>query len=307
MQARWSLIPTTHSQAELLASLSLQGNCQLIDNRITVPPELASASASKTVRVAAEAASLGAEVIMKYFRQGTVIRSKSADESYNLVSDADVEAENAVVQAIRCEFPDHEIVGEEQAVGKIDADHVWIVDPLDGTNNFAHRIPQFSVSIAYYQRGQAECGIVVNPVHADWYWAERDQGAFHNGRRLKVSSESSLSGTMVGVGFYYDRGAMMEATLAAIRDFFKQDIHGIRRFGSAALDLCYVADGLFGTFFEYNLSPWDFAAGRLILEQAGGCITNGHGQPLPLKSSSLLATNGLLHEKALEIVSKHHL
>ena len=268
---------------------------------------LLSAEKSKPMHVAVLAAQAGATVIEKYYQQGIQIRSKSPDESYNLVSDADVESEQAVVATIRTAFPTHEIVGEEQAVGNIDAEHVWIVDPLDGTNNFAHRIPQFSVSIAYYRSGVAECGIVVNPIHGDWYWAERSLGAFHNGRKLAVSKESTLQGAMVGVGFYYDRGKMMEATLAAIADFFRQNIHGIRRFGSAALDLCYVADGMFGTFFEYQLSPWDFAAGRLILEEAGGRITTGRGDSLPLTTSSVLATNGLLHNASLEIVSKHHL
>ncbi len=112
---------------------------------------------------------------------------------------------------------------------------------------------------------------------------------------------------MVGVGFYYDRGKMMEATLAAIGDFFRQQIHGIRRFGTAALDLCHVASGMYGVFFEYQLSPWDFAAGRLILEEAGGTITAGRGQPLPLTKTSVLATNTLLHPAALEIVTRHHL
>ena len=274
---------------------------------VEIHASLLSAEQSKPMQVATLAAQAGAAVIEKYYRQGIQIRSKSPDESYNLVSDADVESEQAVVAAIRAAFPTHEIVGEEEAVGNIDAEHVWIVDPLDGTNNFAHRIPQFSVSIAYYRSGVAECGIVVNPIHGDWYWAERSLGAFHNGRRLAVSKEDTLQGAMVGVGFYYDRGKMMEATLAAIADFFRQNIHGIRRFGSAALDLCYVADGMFGTFFEYQLSPWDFAAGRLILEEAGGRITTGRGDSLPLTTISVLATNGLLHKDSLQIVSKHHL
>lgn len=274
---------------------------------VEIHASLLSVEQSKPMQVAALAAQAGATVIEKYYRQGIQIRSKSPDESYNLVSDADVESEQAVVAAIRAAYPTHEIVGEEEAAGNIDAEHVWIVDPLDGTNNFAHRIPQFSVSIAYYRSGVAECGIVVNPIHGDWYWAERSLGAYHNGRRLAVGKESTLQGAMVGVGFYYDRGKMMEATLAAIADFFRQNIHGIRRFGSAALDLCYVADGMFGTFFEFQLSPWDFAAGRLILEEAGGRITTGRGESLPLTTSSVLATNGLLHNAALEIVSKHHL
>lgn len=274
---------------------------------IVLHPALVDFSArSQTTRVAANAALAGAKQILKYWENGVSIRSKSNDSTYNLVSDADLEAEKAVVQSIRSVFPDHQIIGEEQSQGDDQAEHVWVVDPLDGTNNFAHRIPQFSISIAYYRNGVAECGIVLNPIHNDWYWAERNCGAFHNGQQLHVSLESSLTGSMVGVGFYYDRSAMMEATLAAIRDFFKQDIHGIRRFGSAALDLCYVAAGRFGVFFEYYLSPWDFAAGRLILEEAGGAISSTQGTALGLKPSSVLATNGRLHFAALEIVSRHY-
>ncbi len=255
------------------------------------------------------------------------MRSKAGGYPHDLVSDADLESERAIAQSLRASFPDHAILGEEENKGATDAEHLWVVDPLDGTNNFGHQIPHFAVSIGYYHRGQPVCGVVVNPVRNDWYWAqtplawqltgdrnpsmdsddgEKDCGAYHNGRRLHVSSESELSQSMVGVGFYYDRGAMMESTLAAIHSFFKKQIHGVRRFGAAALDLCYVADGQFGVFFEYFLSPWDFAAGRIILEQAGGKITNGHGQPLELAKSSILATNGKLHAEALEIVQRHH-
>ncbi len=223
------------------------------------------------------------------------------------MSDADLQSEQAIARTIHAAFPSHAILGEEENAGSVDAEHLWIIDPLDGTNNFAHRIPQFAVSIAYYHRSQPVCGVVVNPVHADWYWSDRGKGSFHNGRRMSVSNETSLSQTMVGVGFYYDRGAIMEATLKSIHAFFKQQIHGVRRFGAAALDLCQVADGLYGVFFEYQLSPWDFAAGRLILEEAGGKITTGRGDALPLAKGSVLATNTLLHDSALEIVKANHL
>jgi myo-inositol-1(or 4)-monophosphatase len=164
-----------------------------------------------------------------------------------------------------------------------------------------------AVSIAYYRAGVAECGVVVNPLTDDWHTAARGLGAYHNGRRVQVAEHDRLDQAMVGVGFYYDRGAMMEATLAAIGDFFRAKIHGIRRFGTAALDLCLVGRGCFGAFFEYELSPWDFAAGRLFVEEAGGRVTTGRGGPLELKRGSLLASNGRLHEAALEIVARHHL
>ncbi len=259
------------------------------------------------LRTAFEAAEAGGQVVMDFFQRGVDMRHKEGGAAFDLVSDADVQSEQAVAKTILAAFPGHAILGEEENAGDIQAENLWIVDPLDGTNNFAHRIPHFAVSIAYFHKGQAVCGVVVNPVRGDWYWATRDGGAFHNGRRLNVNSHKSLSETMVGVGFYYDRGAMMEATLKSIYDFFKQQIHGIRRFGAAALDLCQVADGQFGVFFEYQLSPWDFAAGGLILEEADGKITDGKGNRLPIAKTSVLATNSRLHSAALEIVVRNHL
>lgn len=253
--------------------------------------------------IARQAAQAGGAIVERYFREGVAIRTK---ESYNLVCDADLESERAVVDIIRRAFPGHAVLAEEAHTADAGAEHLWIVDPLDGTNNFAHRIDRFAVSVAYYHRGQAVCGVVYNPVRGDWYVAERGRGATHNGRPIHVEQAARLDQVLVGVGFYYDRGEMMEATLTAIRDLFRLQIHGIRRFGAASLDLCQVADGSFGAFFEYELAPWDFAAGRLILEEAGGRITTCRGAPLPLAKTSLLASNGLVHEAVLEVVRAHH-
>lgn len=277
----------------------------MTSNSLVVPAGLL-ASDSHELKIAAQAAIAGARIILEYYQQGVQMRAKPDDASYNLVSDADVNSEKAIAEVIERQFPDHEILGEEEYAGSIDAEHLWVVDPLDGTNNFAHHIPHFAVSIAYYRQGVAQCGVVVNPVRGDWYFAVRGLGAFHNEHRMRVSQADQLNQVMVGCGFYYDRGAMMEATLAAVHDFFKQEIHGIRRFGTAALDLCHVADGLYGAFFEYQLAPWDFAAGRLILEEAGGSITDARGGPLELKTTSILASNTRLHPPALEITARHH-
>jgi myo-inositol-1(or 4)-monophosphatase len=253
--------------------------------------------------VAQEAARAGGAVIARYFREGVAMRSK---ESGNLVSDADLESEHAIVDVIHRRFPGHAVLGEEAHQADVDAANVWVVDPLDGTNNFAHRICHFAVSIAHCRYGRATCGVVYNPLRDDWYVAARGQGAMHNGRTLRVEEHTRLDEVLVGVGFYYDRGKMMMATLDAIRDLFGAQIHGIRRFGAASLDLCQVADGMFGAFFEYELAPWDFAAGQLVVEEAGGRVTTCRGEPLPLAKSSLLASNGKLHEAVLNIVEKHH-
>lgn len=253
--------------------------------------------------VAEQAARAAGSILTRYFREGVTMRSKDIS---NLVSDADIEAERAIVDVIRRSFPGHEILGEEEQKGNASAEHLWIVDPLDGTSNFAHKLPHFAVSIAYYRAGQPACGVVFNPIRDEWHTAIRDEGAFHDGQRIQVADHSRLDEALVGVGFYYDRDLMMDATLAAIADLKRRQIHGIRRFGTASLDLCMVALGLFGAYFEYTLSPWDFAAGRLIVEEAGGRVTTCRGETPPLAPSSILATNGALHTAMLEVVQAHH-
>lgn len=265
----------------------------------------------KALETAIAAATAGGEVLMNYFRNGVVIRDKSASGglSYDLVSDADLEAERAIASRLRDTFPSHELLGEEDLGKGLDPDsceHLWVIDPLDGTNNFAHRLPHFAVSIAYHHLGRPIVGVVFNPVTHDWYTAAPTIGACHNGKPVEVCRSEKLSQCLVGCGFYYDRGEMMRCTLRAIEDFFSHDIHGIRRFGTASLDLCMVGCGQFGGFFEYQLSPWDFAAGRLFVELAGGKVTTSDGQPLGLRKTGLLASNGRLHEQMLAVTRRHH-
>jgi len=253
--------------------------------------------------IAEEAARAGGAIAARYFRDGVAMRSKDVA---NLVSDADVEAEHAIAAVIKRAFPSHAILGEEAYQGDATAEHLWVVDPIDGTNNFAHKIPHFAVSVAYYHAGVAQCGVVYNPVREEWHTAALGRGAYHDGRKVQVEEATRLDEVIVGVGFYYDRGAMMEATLAAIGELKRKQIHGIRRFGTASLDLCSVGLGRYGAYFEYELSPWDFAAGRLFVEEAGGRVTTARGEPLPLASTSVLATNGPLHGPMLEVIRPHH-
>jgi myo-inositol-1(or 4)-monophosphatase len=256
---------------------------------------------------AKHAAQAAGQVLMRHLNAGVVMRNKASEsgESYNLVSDADIEAEGTIAAILRKEFPTHELLGEEELRGAVDAEHLWVIDPLDGTNNFAHHLPHFAVSIAYWHQGVPKLGVIHNPATNDWYTAVAGGGARHNDRVAKVSSASRLDEVLVGCGFYYDRGAMMRATLEAIAELFSHHIHGIRRFGAASLDLCQVGCGQFGGFFEYQLAPWDFAAGCLFIEEAGGKVTTAAGEPLRLEKTSILATNGLLHPAIVEIVAKH--
>ncbi len=263
---------------------------------------------TRLLDVANQAASAGGHVLQRYWRDGVELRDKSLQggKSYDLVSDADLESQSVIVNLLGDAFPDHAVMGEEDLTADVDAEHLWIVDPLDGTNNFVHHIPHFAVSIAYYRRGRPVVGVVRNPITGDLYSATSGGGAFHNGHPIHVSKAATLSRTLVGCGFYYDRGHMMRSTLAAIEEFFSHDIHGMRRFGTAALDLCAVAAGRFGVFFEYKLSPWDFAAGQLIVSEAGGTVTDAKGEPLPITQSSVLAATAPLHPTALEITARHH-
>lgn len=260
------------------------------------------------LNAAIDAARLGGNVLMHYLSEGVEMRDKSANggKTYDLVSDADLESEKAIGEHLGSLFPTHELLGEEDLHGNVDAEHLWIIDPLDGTNNYAHEVPHFAVSIAHYHRGRPTVGVVFNPARDEWFTAVSGGGAFRNGQRVCVCDSPTLAHTLVGCGFYYDRGDMMRCTLAAVEECFGRDIHGIRRFGTAALDLCMVGCGHFGAFFEYQLSPWDFAAGRLFVEEAGGKVTDGRGNPLPLEPSSLVATNRRLHDTMIDITSRHH-
>ena len=263
---------------------------------------------SDEMTTAIAAANAGAAIVSKYFADlgSACIENKQDNDTYQgIVTQADVEAERAVVAEIRKAFPEHEFLGEEEHNASGNAEHVWIIDPLDGTNNFAHGIPHFAVSVAYYNNGEAQCGVVLDPCRNDTFSAERNKGAFWNGKRVSVNSHASFPETMIAVGFYYDRGPMMQATLTAIEELFQQNIHGVRRFGTAALDLVQVGLGRFGGYFEYKLSPWDFAAASLFVTEAGGKITTCTGERLKIEQTTVLASNGLLHESMLAIVNKH--
>src|SRR5271157_2679408 len=252
--------------------------------------------------VAEEAARAGGAVAARLFRTGaTVFTKESAPgkaSSYNLVSEADLEAERAIVAVIRKAFPDHAVLGEELYGGDsassalLASEHLWIVDPIDGTSNFVHGIPHFGVSVAYYHRGEPACGVIGNPVRDDWFIAQRGKGALHNGEQVWVASNRRLDEVLIGFGYYYERGVMMEATFDAVTDLLRRNIHGVRRMGAATLDLALVGLGSFGAFFEYKLAPWDFAAGRLFVEEAGGKVTTCLGEPVPIAPTSILASNG---------------
>jgi len=237
---------------------------------------------------------------------GEIEVSIKGDGASNLVTQVDLAAQQAVIETIHETFPGHAVLGEEEdQVAAIDAEHLWVIDPLDGTNNFVHGVPQYAVSVAYAERGVVQAGAVLDPNRSELFTAMRGRGASLNGRPIRVGGRSSLDQILVATGFYYERGVLMERTLAAIGRLFRHDIHGIRRFGAAALDLCWVACGRFDAFFEYRLSPWDYAAATLAIEEAGGRCEDRRGTPLRLGADSVVAANHAVFDAFAEVVRCH--
>lgn len=257
-----------------------------------------------------EAARLAGEELLRHFHGGAASASatikSTSDGPQGLVTAADLAAESVILDLIRGSFPSDAILSEESAALTAEArGWRWIVDPLDGTNNFAHGIPHFAVSIAAELDGQTAWGIVLDPVQGDWFVAARGEGAWHNGEAARVSGHRQLEAAIVALGFYYDRGAMMRATLRTIEDLFGQGVRGVRRFGAAALDLAWTGIGRYGAYFEYTVAPWDRAAGALFVEEAGGRVTTCRGAAFPPGKSDILATNGWLHDAMLETTRRH--
>ncbi len=254
--------------------------------------------------IARQAATEAGKILME-MRGSAAVDQK---QTFNLVTEADHAAEELAVKIISENCPNDTFFREEgESTGTLDDSHLWIIDPLDGTNSYAHGIPQFSVSIAFASDGLVQLGVVFDPNRDELFWAMRPADdtpgvAFLNNSPIRVSQHASLTDCIISTGFYYERGEMMRNTLKAIDRLFQVPIRGIRRFGSAALDVCWVAVGRFDAHFEYRLSPWDYSAAWLILEQAGGAMFDRDGQPMQLASESVLATNGRICDELISIV-----
>ncbi len=251
------------------------------------------------LQTAIEAAQTAGRVLQQH-GEVTEIQEKSA---YHFVTEADLRAEKAILDIIGERFPDHRIVSEEShAAENVLQPAVWIIDPLDGTNNFSHSIPLYCVSIAFATHGQVQVAVVFDPNRNEMYSAIRGKGAWLNGKPIHVSRRDELKQSIICTGFYYDRGQVMRSTLKAIETLFTHGVRGIRRFGSAALDLCWVADGRLDGFFEYQLAPWDYAAGWLLVTEAGGTCSERDGRPMSLDAGNVMAANTPIHRKLAELV-----
>jgi myo-inositol-1(or 4)-monophosphatase len=243
-------------------------------------------------------------LLLQYFHQGLKIEYKG---DADLVTAADRAAETLIRERISKQFPSHDVLGEEQGLNDQRSDYRWYVDPLDGTTNFAHGYPVFAVSMALEhqalderssgQRGRRIAGVIYDPTRDELFTAEQGRGAHLNGKPIHVSKATQLKECLVATGFPSHKRHKNPNI------YFYHQItlrtHGVRRAGSAALDLCNVACGRFDGFWEFNLNPWDTAAGVLIVEEAGGKVSRFDGSPFELDSRETLASNGLVHEALL--------
>jgi myo-inositol-1(or 4)-monophosphatase len=221
--------------------------------------------------------------------------------SINLVTDVDLASERLIREAISTYYPRHEVLGEEGGLSDSGSEYRWIVDPLDGTTNYAHGYPIFCVSIALECKGEIELGVVYDPMRDELFTAEQGGGAALNNRPIRVSKTAELIEGLLSTGFPYDIKTSKLTNLDHWANF-AMNAQALRRDGAAALDLCYVACGRFDGFWELNLSPWDTAAGALIVTEAGGRVTNFSGGPFSNYKPEVVASNGLIHDRMLEVL-----
>ncbi|MDP9356185.1 MAG: inositol monophosphatase [Chloroflexota bacterium] len=246
---------------------------------------------------------------------GAVLRERLGRErdvqfkgTIDLVTDADRAAEALIAGRLRETYPDHRLLGEEGARGSAEVEgqegeaspYGWVIDPLDGTTNYAHGYPHFAVSIALERAGTLLLGVVYDPMRDELFVAERGQGASLNGIPLRVTGTDALIGSLLATGFPYDQAVRAEA--AAIWNAFLFLTQGVRRDGSAALNLCYVAAGRLDGFYERPLQPWDMGAGALMVEEAGGRVSDFRGGVFDLYGHEAIASNGALHETILSVI-----
>ncbi|MBL8232978.1 MAG: inositol monophosphatase [Bryobacterales bacterium] len=221
---------------------------------------------------------------------------------YDLVTEADRASEQLIVNRLKNLFPSHSIVAEEGGGGEGTSDYRWYVDPLDGTTNFAHSFPMFNVTLGLEKAGELIAGVIYDPLRQEMFSAERGGGAYLNNRRIHVSKVSSLAESLIATGFPSRR-----RHLNVNVHFYHQlamATHGVRRGGSAAIDLAYVACGRLEGFWEFGLNPWDMAAGVLLISEAGGKVSDMKGQPALLRGPHLLADNGLVHGEILTVFAE---
>jgi myo-inositol-1(or 4)-monophosphatase len=253
----------------------------------------------RAFNLAREAALEAGRILKKGFRKEKTYQKKG---KIDLVTEWDLNSQETVVSRLKSHFPGFDFLVEESGIERRRSPYCWVLDPLDGTTNFVHGFPFFCVSLALLYQGIPLLGIVHNPELKETYWAVRQKGAFFNGRPIRVSSWPKVSQGLLATGFPYNIQRMHGPILKRLDQVITR-AQGVRRPGSAALDLCWVARGIFDGFWEQNLKPWDTAAGILIVEEAGGKVSDFSGRPFHVHKKQILSTNGLIHQEMVELLA----
>ena len=255
------------------------------------------------VEVAIEAARRGAGILMKYWEQ---LGKDDADlkARNDWVSTADRESEQAIVASIAEHHPNDVFLGEESGRSRGTSARKWIIDPLDGTSNYLQHFPMWSVSIALQQDGETVAGVIYEPLRDLFFTAERGAGAFRNGQRMRISTQDRVEGSFLATGFPFRAQEYVEAYVAIFTDIIRIS-KGVRRAGSAALDLAYTAAGVFDGFFEMHLAAWDVAAGSLLVTEAGGIVTDFSGGQRWLERGNIVGASPGVHRELMEIIGRH--
>lgn len=238
----------------------------------------------------------GMLIKQQFEKSRTIIKKGEID----LVSDADHLCESLFLKRIKQNFPTHSILSEEIGMKLNDGDYMWIVDPIDGTTNYCRRLPFFCISVGFAYKGVPQFGFVFAPLLNQFFEARIGYGALLNHKRIHVSSHTNFNDCFLTTGFPYNIRTEKKGDNINLFSHFSKKTLAVRRLGSAAIDLCYVACGIFDGYWELSLHPWDFAGGKVILEEAGGTITTFQGNPVPIKDSEILATNSKIHAEMIE-------
>ncbi|MBT3250333.1 MAG: inositol monophosphatase [Candidatus Marinimicrobia bacterium] len=234
------------------------------------------------------------DMLLDYFGKITKYKGKSA--AHDFVTEADLTSEKFIIDKISTVFPDHSILSEESGFDLKGSDYCWVIDPLDGTTNFVHEVPVFAISIGLKYKNETVAAVVYNPGQGQSYTAALNEGARLNDHLIHPSNIKTLSESLLISGFPYLHDDKWELSFDLFKDFYSRS-HGVRRFGAASLDFCYVASGLFEGFWEFNLKPWDVCAGNLILKEAGGYTSDWFGASMPDSGDRVLATNGKIQKE----------
>ncbi|MDM5263674.1 inositol monophosphatase family protein [Sulfurovum sp. XTW-4] len=224
----------------------------------------------------------------------------------DLVTEFDLKTEAFILDQLKKAFPEHTLVGEESHHGIYHYDKAIYIDPIDGTTNFVHGIPHLAISLGVWEQGRPTLAVVYNPILEELFWAVHGEGAYCNGQRLEVSLQSELQNALIATGFPYTKvnaGIEYQWVIKCMTNLLPH-IQDIRRLGAAAIDLCYLAQGKVEAFYEIDLKPWDVAAGILIVQEAGGKISNVDNQPFDFDDKSIVASNGKVHQQLIHYLEK---